>query len=157
MTISGNRAGSGSAVYLGDSATSSLSIGASATTQVRITGNTCTKGGGTLVWRKAPGGKEVIGPSLPNVQRVVVTGNSASFANGSATQATSLAPAPGLAVRTSSGSYMVTVLSYFSEIKPHIVLKLVDYYGVVNTTDSSSTVMASAGDYNCAGHPGYLR
>lgn len=156
VEISGNRAGGGSAVYLGDSATSALSIGASNTTQVAITANSCTKGGGTVVWTKAPGSRELIGSSLPNARRMVLAGNRASFGNGSATQSTSLAPAGAGAAAQAVGR-VVMAASYFSSINPHIVLRLVDHYGAVNISDSSSYVTASVGEFSCAGHPGYLR
>ena len=158
-----NSAALGSGLYLDSLSTVTL---ANTSAPVSFINNVCKGHGGTVYWVSDPtagastgggalgvtsAGPLLFDPQIPNYpHRVHFSQNSASISPTLATQP--------IALRLdNSAPFHVT--AYNALLSPSMTVYLVDYYGVVNTTDFSSSVAATVlPGYSCGGggHIGYL-
>lgn len=162
-----NSAALGSGLYLGSLSTVTL---ANTSAPINFINNACKGHGGTVYWVSdfaSPsggastgggtlGGKSSTGPllfdpKLPNYPRRV------HFSQNSAPLSPTLATQPIALRLDNSAPFRVT--AYNALLSPMMTVDLVDYYGVVNTTDFSSSVAATVlPGFSCGGggHIGYL-
>ena len=144
-----NTASQGSAMRLEQLTQTSIAIYPSNSSNIMYVRNKCTGGGGTVSWVRDPGPNAAIfAVSSPLNQRpIVYRNNVALFGNVSCTQATQL---------SLIGEYVPTLLDYFSEVRPHPTLHLLDHFSAKDISDSSAIVTASIAESSCSRHSSYL-
>ena len=76
--------------------------------------------------------------SVPNYDRLVFIENHASFGNTTATQSTQLVP-----------TSPVLQLDVFGVVVPHPQLQLIDFFGHLNNTDDTSSVIVRVHESHC--------
>ena len=158
LIVRNNTADGGSAILL-----VSTSLGAVSMTTVGsgvsilFADNVCRSEGGTVYWIRSHNDTiaTTVGPLLQqtgintNGRTLVWTNNRAPLSQTVASQPTVL--------RSLLSSKTVTLSQYGSSIRPNPSFQLVDSFGIVNSTDFASVVIATVTSYNCGnGRIGYL-
>ena len=143
VNFTSNAAGEGSALHLGNGATSTCTLQAGAGFgKVLVSGNAAVKGG-TIAWVATPGSASPVAAAVAGGRMVVLADNAAGFGGPTATSTTALVPAGGAVARVVNVAVMDTSVL----LAP--TFQLVDMFARLNTSDSASTVTASVLSSNC--------
>ena len=158
LIVRNNTANGGSAILFVSTSESTVSMTtAGPGVNMLFADNVCRSEGGTVYWKRSPNDTTAtaVGPLLQqtgsntNGRTVVWTNNHAPLSQRIATQPTIL--------HSSLSSKTVTLSHYGSFIRPSPTFQLVDSFGVVNSTDFTSAVVATVTSYNCGNdRVGYL-
>ena len=156
--VRNNSADGGSAILLVSTSVSAVSINTGGPgVNMLFADNVCQSEGGTVYWIRNPNNTiaTAVGPLLQatgsniNGGSVVWTNNQAPLSQKIATQPTIL--------QSLLSSKTVALSNYGSFIRPSPSFQLVDSFGVVNSTDFTSSLIVTVTNYNCGnGRIGYL-